>query len=323
MADDEAGGRTGPPDVAALAVAGIAVISAVTGIVGGVTGGVARVARNNPDVLPSATILVFVAVGLALVASLISRTPLRRTSPSGPANTSATAPQGTEATRPQLPDEPAKRRWPSLVMLAIQATFLLASLIVFGVAAYLVASALSESLATPDRPIVSAKWTPVSGRWVLSGTARASGLRTESQLTIVVFRLVDNGDPAPPSAKPSSASTASPAPWWTPPDHYVYRSGLVYQQTVGADINGNATVTFEVPLPDGYDAMQVIATLGDAMQVVATPGEGYDCPVPQPGTNSVQTQPGTNSVQTLKFACLTLDAPRALPRSTASASPPP
>ena len=63
MADDEAGGRTGPPDVATLAVAGIAVISAVTGIAGGVTGGVARVARNNPGVLPLATILVFVETG--------------------------------------------------------------------------------------------------------------------------------------------------------------------------------------------------------------------------------------------------------------------
>jgi hypothetical protein len=189
-------------------------------------------------------------------------------------------------------------------MPGIQAIFLLASLIVFGWAATLVASALSDSLATPDRPIVSAKWAPVSGRWVLSGTARASGLGTKRQLTIVVYRLVDNGDSAPLSAKPTSGLTAPPKPWWTPPPHYVYRSGLVYQQTVGADINGNATVTFEVPLPDGYDGMQVVATLETS----------YDCPVPQPGATSVQT---------LKFACLTLDAPRAFPRSTASASPPP
>lgn len=53
----------GPPDVATPAVAGIAVISAVTGIAGGATGGVVRAARNNPGVLPLATILVFVETG--------------------------------------------------------------------------------------------------------------------------------------------------------------------------------------------------------------------------------------------------------------------
>jgi hypothetical protein len=311
MADDK-DGRTGLPDVATLAVAGIAVISAVTGIVGGVTGGVARVARNNLWVLPLAMFLVFVAAGLALRASLASRVPAKG---SGPAKTSTTPPQGTEAAPPQPPAETDQQTDQQTAAITANARksgrFLLASLIVFASAATLVAWALSDSLATPDRPILSAKWTSVSGRWVLSGTAKASGLSTTRQLTIVVFRLVDNGYSAPPSAKPSamlsSASTASPAPWWTPPPHYVYRGGLVYQQTVGADINGNATVTFEVPLPDGYDGMQVVATLET----------NYDCPVPQPGATSVQT---------LKFACLTLDAPHALPSSTpsstASGSPP-
>jgi hypothetical protein len=63
VAGDAASGRTGPPYIATLAVGGIAVISAVTGIAGGVTGGVARAARNNPTVLPLATILVFVETG--------------------------------------------------------------------------------------------------------------------------------------------------------------------------------------------------------------------------------------------------------------------
>jgi hypothetical protein len=224
-----------------------------------------------PSPLTLATFLVFVAVGLALVASLASRVPAEG---SGPAKTSTTPPQGTETAPPQPSDETDPQKAAIIANARKSGRLLLASLIVFGLAATLVAWALSDSLATPDRPIVSAKWTSVSGRWVLSGTAKASGLGTTRQLTIVVFRLVDNGYSAPPSAKPSakpsSASTASPAPWWTPPPHYVYPGGLVYQQTVGADINGNATVTFEVPLPDGYDGMQVVATLET----------NYDCPVP-------------------------------------------
>jgi hypothetical protein len=308
VADDKAGGRTGLPDVATLAVAGIAVISAVTGIVGGVTGGVARVARNNSwvlPVLPLAVFLVFVAVGLALVASLASRIPAEG---SGPANTSTAAPQGTEAASPQPPDETGQQKAAIIADARKTGRLLLVSLIVFALAATLVAWALSDSLATPDRPIVSAKWTSVSGRWVLSGTATASGLSTTRQLTIVVFRLVDNGNAAPPSAKPSSASTAPPEPWWTPPVHYVYPEGLVYQQTVGADINGNATVTFEVPLPDGYDGLQVVATLGTS----------YDCLQRQPGATSAPQAP--------PFACLTLDAPHTLPSSTPSSTasaPPP
>jgi hypothetical protein len=84
MADDGAGGPADLPNVAGLAVAGIAVISAVTGIVGGLTGGVARVARNTWWVLPLATFLVFVAVGLALAASLVSRTPAPPSEPAHP-----------------------------------------------------------------------------------------------------------------------------------------------------------------------------------------------------------------------------------------------
>src|SRR5262249_47929027 len=126
---------------------------------------------------------------------------------------------------------------------------------------------------TAASPLAGASPSGGSGRWGLSGAAKGSGLGTTRPPTIVGFPLGDSGYSAPPSAKPSakpsSASTAPPAPWWTPPPHYVFTRGLVYQQTVGADINGNATVTFEVPLPDGYDGMQVVATLET----------NYDCPV--------------------------------------------
>jgi hypothetical protein len=171
----------------------------------------------------------------------------------------------------------------------------------FGIAATLVAGALSGSLATPDRPVVSAKWVPVGGRWLLSGIVKASGLKTDDQLAVGVFRLVDNGEPPPPSPKPTTVYTAPATPWWSPPEHYVYTKSLVYEQTVGADIDGNATVNFEVPLPDGYGGLQVVATLGTR----------YDCALRQSSAPTIPTP---------KFACLTLDAPDTTPKGAASPS---
>jgi hypothetical protein len=75
-------------------------------------------------------------------------------------------------------------------------------------------------------------------------------------------------------------------------------------QKVGADIEGNAVVEFKIPLPPGYDAMQIIASTRD-----------YLASCPTDGT----TKPGeTVSNSPLDYACLTLDAPEAI-----SASPPP
>jgi hypothetical protein len=117
-------GKTSLPDVAKLAVAGIAVITAVTGIVGSVTGGVARPARNAPLVLPLATGVIFGAVALALVAAIgivFQRWP---GSPFGASG------------------------WSQIVLVSL-------SLVGLGLAGTLVASRLSGSLAIPDRPVVS------------------------------------------------------------------------------------------------------------------------------------------------------------------------
>jgi hypothetical protein len=287
------------PDVAKLAAGAIAVITAVTAIIGGVTGGVARIARNSPLVLPWAVGLVFIAAGLALAASLRTAPATANSAKPG----SPTPPEpGQSATPPPGDRQPTGQRrrdrirgwWESP---GRQGTLLLLSLIVFGIAAVIVATASSSSLATPDRPVVTAKWTPVGGKWVLSGTAKGSGLKTEDQLTIVVFRLVDNGAAKPPSPKPTLSSTATPSPWWTPPQHYVFPEGLVYEQRVGADIDGNASVNFEVPLPNGYDAMQVVATLGTSLE----------CAVPTPAIKQIDMP---------KYSCLTLDAPDTPPMVT-------
>jgi hypothetical protein len=289
MTDDN--DRSSLPDVAKLAVAGIAVIAAVTGIVGSVTGGVARLARNTPWVLPTATILVFVAVALALAATMIG---LVRPRPAD--NQESPEEESADQESPDQESADQESRWKDWGQVALVSV----SLVGFGIAGTIVANELSNSLATPDRPVVSdAKWAPLGdGLWVLSGTAKASGLKTDDQLLVGVFGMVSNGRATPPSPRPTTVYTSPARPWWTPPDHYLYRGSLVYELTAGADIDGNVTVSFEVPLPDGYDGLQVVATLE----------RDFGC-----GDRELNASP----VEVPRFACLTLDAPaNAAPTST-------
>jgi hypothetical protein len=60
----------------------------------------------------------------------------------------------------------------------------------------------------------------------------------------------------------------------------------VYKQVVGADLNGNATISLQVPLPKNYDGLQVSANLGDEKQ----------CPLEDPKFDKAQ------------LSCLILDA---------------
>jgi hypothetical protein len=185
----------------------------------------------------------------------------------------------------------------------LRSGLLIVSFVVFGVAAYTVANGSSKSLASPDRPIIHAQWTASDSGWLLTGKVTASGLKTTDQLTIQIRRLVDNGDPAPPSAAPTlvspsstsptvappSASATRPPPRWPPHGHWVYEDGTIYAQQVGADVDGRAAVDFSMLLPLGYDGLRVVATLGKT----------FDCGVP------IERAPDK------PWSCLTLDAPDA------------
>jgi hypothetical protein len=172
------------------------------------------------------------------------------------------------------------------------------SVIAFGAAAVFVSWRYSDSVATPDRPVVNAKWTQDNGRTILSGTLKASGLKVDDALTVTVWRMVGNAE-RPPG--PRATGTASPS--WLDGSRYVWRAGIVYQQFVGADIDGNVNVTFEVPFPTGYDAMQVVASTDNKS----------DCPNGGPAISGAAGFRGTT--------CLTLDAPsRAAPTTSSTSS---
>lgn len=173
---------------------------------------------------------------------------------------------------------------------------LIMSFLLFVCAGFFTAQNLSQSLATPDRPIVSAKWVKLENQWSLEGKVTASGLKTSGQLTVIAQRLYDRGDPPVPAH-----STSLPSTWRALP-HNVEPGGIVYEQKVGADIEGNAVVEFKIPLPPSYDAMQIIASTRDYLA---------DCPKDEPVGRGE-----TVSNTVLDYACLTLDAPEAIVTTT-------
>jgi hypothetical protein len=186
-------------DVAQIAVGAIAVITAATAVVGGFTGGVARVARNGPLTLPTVVGLVFLAAVVALVATFL---------PSK--------------------GETKKREWR---WTKIRSSLLVTGLILFGIAATVVAVALSNSLATTDRPVIQGSWISSGGSWHLKGTVKASGLKTTDKLKVVVVRAVITRNTAPVAPTVNAKQTAAPA--FTPAPHWLYSAGIVYQQVVG------------------------------------------------------------------------------------------
>jgi hypothetical protein len=261
-AKDGKGADTSNINVANLAVAAIGVITAAAALIGGFTGGIARVARNGPGELPWDVALVFLAALAALIAALIPRPESVPKRPEGPA-------EGTDRGGRTV----------------LRGALLGVALVLFGVASFKVAQALSYSLAKPDRPIINATWVSMDGGWVLKGSVKASGLKTTDKMTVVVSRLVATRSQAPPRlfTKPGDSTR----PTFKPAPHFVYYAGTVYKQVVGADLNGNAAISLQVPLPKHYDGLQVSANLGDEKQ----------CPLADKQFNRAQ------------LSCLILDAP--------------
>jgi hypothetical protein len=132
-------------------------------------------------------------------------------------------------------------------------------------------------------------------------------MQTNDKLSVTVVRLLNNGNPTP------SPSPSTPVPSWTPtaPDHGVYWAGVVYQQVTGPDIAGNVTVSFEVPLPPGYNGLQVIASLSGAQVCPQQAPQPTQSTTPQAthSTTPEATQSTATATEQPDYACLTLDAP--------------
>jgi hypothetical protein len=211
--------------------------------------------------LPWDVVLVFLAALAALIAALIPRS------------------EGV----PKPPEE--TNRSGRIGRTVLRGGLLALALVLFGAASFKVALALSYSLAKPDRPIINATWVSMDGGWVLKGSVQASGLKTSDKMTVVVGRLVATRSKAPPKLFTHPGQQKGPT--FKPAPHFVYYAGTVYKQVVGADLNGNAAISLQVPLPNDYDGLQVSANLGDEKP----------CPLADPQFDRAQ------------LSCLILDAP--------------
>jgi hypothetical protein len=246
-------------DVAKLAVAAIGVITAAAGLIGGFTGGIARVARNGPSELPWDVFWVFAAALAALIAALIP-----------PSDSLPKPPRARgrirRALRPGRSVTSSAKPRPSRHWRAVARSFLLVvSLVLFATASIRVASALSHSLAKPDRPIINAMWVSMDGGWTLKGSVTASGLKTTDKMTVMVGRIIVTRNDVPSIVQVTPGAKEKPS--ITPASHFAYYAGGVYKQVVGADLNGNAIINIQVPLPKNYDGLQISANLGDSRDV--------------------------------------------------------
>lgn len=319
MAEEKPTG-TGP-DVANLVAAGFAVLTGAAGVVGGLTGGLARLARNDPSRIYWALGFALVAVGLALVAA---RIPTEAEQADDGQTTVAGGdhpPQGIAGgdDPPQSiagGDDPPPRTMggdhlPSTlgdgeqIRLARRErrrhgrrkfVVTIIAFMAFAASSAFMVNGLSRSLRNSDLPRVAGTWrTMGSGELdVLTVTVKMSGLKTSDILNVTV--------------RPGKASQSS----------LILAPFLVYQSRTGADPDGLADLTFDVPLPKGYAALQVVANLGEvpvtcAGKVVESNSQNKP-PVATTKTPEPSSQPTI-------FSCLTLAAPAVSTPSSSAPSP--
>jgi hypothetical protein len=302
-------------DISAVATglgAAITVFSAGIGVFGALTGGLARLSRNYPWIPPLALGLVVAAVLCSLLAARLN--PADDGNPDPAPKADLTPPDHAAARQDAQEDSRRSLRATRTRQdnrRQRQQRLLVASVILFGFSLVVPSAALASTIATVDRPRITAKWVTSGPQALLSGTVASSGMKTHDKMFVTVVRLLDNGNHSAPTPPPS------PDPTWAPtvPPKSVYWAGIVYQQTTGPDIDGNVSVTFEVPAPHGYPAMLVVASVNESRD---------SCPPtqPEPAANKTPQQslpPGTASpaaeiqsgvAEPEAYACLILDAPQ-------------
>ncbi len=212
------------PDITALIAGGFAVFTTTATAVGGLTGGVARLVGNHETYVWFIVAFTLAAIGSAVWASQL---PTKKP-PAG------------------LDDEEKKEAaWKARRRAGIQKVWLtVLSFVLFGSAVVTTVSGLAESVTVTDRPRIAGTWKQYGSGdetiSVLTVSIKLSGMRTANTLFVQVF-------PGAAIREGETAGVVSDVP--------------VYQSQPGAGVDGDADLTFDVPVPTGWAALQVVASL--------------------------------------------------------------
>jgi hypothetical protein len=278
MPDQESSGV----DVAKLVAGGFAVVTTATTIVGGLTGGVARFVRNDPDRLDEVLFWTLLAIGVALLASQV-----RTSAPERPENDKTLGPFKATESR--------WRWWAGFV----KAGLTILSFVFFAFAAWTTADGLAVSVSRPDRPRIAGIWKQYgsgsSSTPVLTVSVKLSGMKAADTLYVRVL-------PGAAIAKQSNTGALGSVP--------------VYESQTGASVDGDADLSFDVPLPTKWTALQVVASLNEprACDGKSLPTKAAESSTNPTTTTTVTTPPSTKPypqvpVKEPNFACMTLAAP--------------
>jgi hypothetical protein len=308
--DKPADGTRPPIDVTRLIAAGFAVVSGAAALVGGFTGAIPRLLRNEPDYFLLAIAFALLAVGLTLGASVLDKEHLNIKIPRFPKREVVTDPNGEPVKKEGNPNKDKKRlkwrfrqwTWPWRLALTI------AAFVVFCGAAGILIYGFSNSLQRSDQPRISITWKTTSGQQpIASVSVSLDGVKISDTVYVFVFpgtKLVQG---------PSNvAGTIADFP--------------IYRAQSGANQDGVADVSFDVQLPAGYAALQIVASLNEP---TTCSGAKQTATVPQSSASTANATAAPASTAPLypkpvtgkpAFSCITVVAP--VNGAVPSASPP-
>lgn len=208
---------------------------------------------------------------------------------------------GDKPGTPATADTPATPARPGRPKVLLKFVLIFVSFIVFACAAILTVLSLTDSLASSDRPRIAGSWNLIDGQPVLSLTVQISGMKITDNLNVSVRPVRSSG---------TATGPLGPA---------------VFTSQTGADAAGDGDLSVAVPLPPGYQELQVVANLG-ATSVTCdghsqlTPASPTPTPIPS-GKTPVPVSSAPNNAQKPVFSCITIAAPEATPTPTPSPSP--
>lgn len=333
MADQTGGGSTqGEPspsagiDIGKLLAGGFTVVSTLIAIVGSITGAASRFLRNNPGALIAAVALSVFAVGVSLAGShwrsfasgkgvgqkeiSASNVTTADTSGTDPSSAYASTPDapGADASTPDIsghdvsPTRAGQQSRPFRKLTTFVTKFATAiSFFLFAAAALVTVIFLTQSLASSDRPRITSTWYQLGSQAILSVTVKLSEMKIGDTLNV--------------SVRPVKATDTGGD--WTV-------GSVLYASQTGADAAGDGDLTFNVPLPPGYDGLRVVANLGTAsvtcngMQML-TPASPSPTNIPSSST-PVPVITAENNQVTPIFSCVTEIAPVISPTPSPSPS---
>jgi hypothetical protein len=196
------------------------------------------------------------------------------------------------------PGTPAKPGRPKVLL---KFALILVSFIVFAWAGVQTVLSLTDSLASSDRPRIAGSWNLIDGQPVLSLTVQISGMKITDNLNVSVRPVRSSG---------TATGPLGPA---------------VFTSQTGADAAGDGDLSVAVPLPPGYQELQVVANLGIASVTCdghsqLTPASPTPTPIPS-GKTPAPVSSAPNNAQKPVFSCITIAAPAAAPTPTPSPSP--